>query len=342
MRTLGISNPAFQGVTVATQAIVSSYYGLGHLDNYKLIQSISKNIINHKPELLIVGGWSRGYDQVLAEINKSKNFPVIAVYHGTPYHEFFGHGNSLSEIFAAVRAGSIDLVAFVHPQTAEYYRKIKGFSDHVIWLPHQFESKQKVLKGKTFRIGIFGGTKSWYKNSHGAIEVAMDFAKSHKDVEVIWNTAYEKSHEEFLNQLSTFHLLLHPSHIECYSNTIQEAWARGIPVIMSSANSGLYESPLVSDGVIKEVCGLVTKCNIDPVELYNKINTVKENWSFYSDYCHSAHKTLTDRGLRYLQEVFSHVTYHYQKGTVRQKHALYEVPFLSSFSNFLEKLPPLF
>ena len=334
MKILGISNPNFQGVTIATKALTAAYYGLPHLTNKVMVNEAAATILNYKPELLIIGGWSMGYDQLLEQIADKRDFPVVCIYHGTWYHEEYFGGDYLERMMGCLEMQQMDLMSFVHPRTTQYYRDVLKMHDRVVWLPHYFRPEKKVDRvDERFNIGIFGGTKSWYKNALGPVMVAQEYARDkYGRVKVDHIRAYNDSHTTFLKRLEQYHLLIHASFLECYSNTVQEARARGIPVIMSSANAGLYNSPFIGkkDWIPTydtKTPSLVLEDAIDPVELTNVIGFVDKNWQSISLREHGIGNLVYSRARKHTQEMLKFLVEEYKKGTVRKNHQEYGRPF---------------
>lgn len=315
MKILGLSNPQFQGVTVATKAIVTDYCGVGHIDNSISAPNIAREILNFNPDVLVVGGWSRGYDVLMAQISRLRKFPVVNVFHGTVFHgDYFGAEGFLTAIDSAYDKGHIDYRAYVHPQSVEYERFVRGRP--TVWIPHYFPHLKRKKQDPIFRIGILGGADSWYKNGAGAITVAKEFCRQNKNCELVMNYKYDRRREDFLQILNSCSVLIHPSHLECYSNTVQEAWSRGIPVILSRANRGLTHSPLLEHKEIENtpVSACLLEDAIDPMELYEAIDNVREGWEDISCATHELHQKITKRAESYTSKVFKTMTEIYKDG----------------------------
>jgi len=312
VKILGVSNPSFQGVSIATQAISTAYYGVSHITNALIAKEAAKTILNYSPDILIIGGWSEGYELLLGELRGKRNFPIICIYHGTLSHSYFDEVY-MQKIHASLEKKDYDLLGFVHPKTAEYYQTVR-YNNRALWIPHYFEPKKKVSRGDKLRIGIFGGTKNWYKNCSGAIQVARDYAAQNPYVEVITNQAYTKTHEEFLKDLGNFQLLIHPSFLECYSNTVQEAWARGIPVILSTANAGLYNSPLMGHSFKHKP--LILEDAIDPLALRWAIGLVDGNWEKLSKETHEMGAELYHKASDYTGKLLIKTLNAYKTGAI--------------------------
>ena len=278
-------------------------------------------IAEFDPDILIIGGWSQGYEQLLQELRGHVKSPIICIYHGTPYHEGY-FGNYLKTVQECLDDGRLDLLSFVHPPTARYYRNVLGMRDRVVWLPHYFEPQKSVKLTSPFRIGIFGGTKNWYKNTCGPIAVAEQYANKTTGVEVAYTRNYEESHSDFLKSMESCHLLIHASFLECYSNMVQEAWARGIPVIMSAANAGLYASPFLID---RQRDVLILKDAIDPVELMTKIESIHEYWPDESKHAYKLGRLHHEQASVHTQELLRFIHNQYQKGVVRGEYPEYNV-----------------
>lgn len=306
MRILGISNPNFTGVTVATKAVTTDYFPVPHIEVEARARNIGEQILRWRPDILIVGGWSRGYGALLAALGKGRSFPVVSVYHSTPFHgNYFGDDIYVRDIELAQRRGDITIRAFVQPHTVAYYQQVK--KENVAWVPHYFEMPARKATKKPpskFRIGVLGGTSSWFKNGYGALSVAKDYAELNAGAEVVYNQSYDKPHHQFLELLSSCSVLIHTSHLECYPNIVQEAWGRGVPVILSDASVGLTESPLMSIADRKLISKMVVRCNIDPMELYQKIAEARADYAKWSGEVRGVHTRLTQKAKEYVDDVF--------------------------------------
>lgn len=311
MKILGISNPNFIGVSAATRAIVTDYLPIAHQHGGEAIATIARQIVALNPDILIIGGWSIGYDWLVKEMKRTRKFPVMCVYHGTHFHgEAFGDDSYLSIIAACQVRGEIDYMGYVQPQTAEYYQTVH---DQVVaWVPHSFKQQIKAKESPHYKIGVFGGTKNWYKNTGGVLKVAQDFCDKHRGSSIITQLSYDKPRTEFHDLLKSCSVIIHTSHLECYSNTIQEAWSYGVPAIMSWANVGLINNPLFTHEEKQMLERMTVLSNIDPLELYEKLRTIKSQWGFLSTYVHSLSGRLSQRTVSYTHDLFNAIVMGYK------------------------------
>jgi len=288
-------------------------------------RNIGSVIANMRPDVLVVGGWSKGYDEVLDQVGKVKSFPVVSIYHNTLFHgSLFGDEQYKVQINNAYTKKQIDFLGFVQPQAVEYYRKIRR--QNAVWVPHYFEPQNQILinKGKEkFRIGILGGVSTWYKNAAGAVQVAADFCKSNPSCEVVMNHTYDRQHSDFIKLLRSCHLLIHTTHLECYPNVVQEAWASGIPVILSGSSIGLTENPLIRDNAMMD---FVLKSNISALELYRCIEEKYHNWQACSDFVHRYASKLHKESKSYTHKMMVEFKKLYREGS--RDSALFDQPFV--------------
>lgn len=326
MKILGISNPSFTGVTLATKAHCTDWYGVASATAPGQAQLIAETAFKANPDLLIIGGWSPGYEAMLRELKRVKHFPVLGIYHSTLFHgESFADDVNWVQFEKAYRDGLMDLIGFVQPQTAEYYQKIRD--SFAVFVPHSFKLKRpRAKKMATFKIGCFGGRTSWFKNTGGSIQVAKDFGRKHQNVEVVAPVMYDRPHEAFLSTISTCSCLIHVSHLECYSNTIQEAWMQGVPVITSSSSDGLInKNPLLPPSLKRGFSELQVTSNIDAMELYHKLEDVYTNWQAHSDFVCMAYSELAARTEIYTRALFTRIVNDYQDRV--HDVAFFESPF---------------
>lgn len=304
MRVLGISNPHFKGVSIATRAICTEYMPIMHIAHTGSIIQLVSSIIATDPDILIIGGWSKGYDELLMKLSSQRKFPVLSIYHSTSFHgTMFQDEIYWRQFLETNEKGGSDLIGFVHPVTARYYQQIKRKPS--VFVPHFFPIQLQRKKSEKFTIGIFGGQENLFKNTYGAKEIAADFAASNKNCEVLCPHSCNQDHKTFLNMLSSCSVIVHLSHIECYSNTIQEAWARGIPAIYSPANDGLVkDNPLIDDRSRFDLELLRMSSGIDAMELYGKLTMVYNNWQIHSDKAHAAYKLLSADACNYVNSMF--------------------------------------
>ena len=306
MRILGLSNPHYSGVTIATKAITTNWMAAPAMTSPYEWQRLSSEIFHFGPQVLVVGGWSQGYLDLLKDIKRSghKDFPILSVCHSTPFHGSYFHKDwQEPEYEIAFKTGLIDLMGFVHPQTAEYYQKIK--KTFAVWVPHAFPPARVLPDPQpVFRIGILGGDP-WYKNFEGSMLIAKEFAAKRKNVEISVSPTYSRPQEVFLALLGSCSALIHLSHLECYSNTVQEAWARGIPVILSPANNGLtHKNPLLDENEKRFFARLQLSSSIEPVELYQMLEWVEEYKDLYSEDLHESYTSLYRKTQTYLEQLF--------------------------------------
>lgn len=326
MKVLGLANPMFHGVQIATKAVSTDFCTAGHVTP-GVAQAIGKQIVDFNPDVLIVGGWSKGYDVILAAANeRPRKFPVVNVFHGTMFHgSYFGGEQYLQEIDAAYRARHLDFKAYVHYPSAEYEREQR--KNQALWLPHYFPMAKKVQRKPKFKIGLLGGTNSWYKNAEGPLQVAKDFASTVENVEVISSPAYDRSREKFLELLDTCSVLIHTSHIECYSNTIQEAWARGVPVITSRACRGLTNSPLMSALENEALRGLEVGDAIDPNAIWGALVSAYTAWDSHSQHVHDLYAKLSKRARSYTTDVLTTMVQAWREKKPISAHRVFDLPF---------------
>jgi len=304
VKVLGISNPNFKGVSIATRATCTEYYPLPHIEHPGATIQYVRTLLALDPDILVVGGWSKGYKELLLKLKIERKFPVLSVYHSTAFHgNMFCDEIYWQQFLDTKSLGGTDLIGFVHPPTVRYFNDIKKIP--AIFVPHAFAVQPQKKKDDKFVIGIFGGTNNVFKNTYGAIEVARDFAASHKNCEIIAPAFTNQEHKDFLQILGRCSVVIHLSHIECYSNTIQEAWARGIPAIYSPANDGLVRAnPLMDDNDKYGLELLRLGCGIDARELYAKLSLVFNNWQLYSDRTHRTYYSLKQATDSYLNKIF--------------------------------------
>lgn len=303
MKVVGISNGQFTGVTVATQANCHDWLDVGHIDNTSLARPILLKIFDKQPDLLLVGGWSRGYAYLLRELKAYRKFPVLGCYHSTLYHgPAFNDDLFFSTWISAYQNKLLEALAFVDPRTMKYFKEVKNLD--AVFLPHAFPPQPQVILKANFRIGIVGGTSSTLKNSYGALQVASDYVRLNPGCSIFSQDAYGLPQDKYLEELSKCSVLIHASHLECYSNTVLEAWARGIPVITSKANSGVVnQNPL-----FKNCSDLELTDNIDPLELYNKLIQVHRSWRHYSDLTYDIYNEIYRQTKIHNQKLFTKVT----------------------------------
>lgn len=151
----------------------------------------------------------------------------------------------------------------------------------VLFLPHAFEPRPRVSQADGFSVGLFGNAQ-FHKNTEGPVTVIHDYPARNPPGELIPCQDFDHSHERRLETLRTCSVLAHASHLEADSNLVQEAWSMGLPVIFSSACSGLARSPLLAGEDQEQLCALMLKDNTDASELYRAPGTVRERWEDYS------------------------------------------------------------
>ena len=319
MKIVAISNPHFTGVTVATKAVCHEYVPAPHLTDAGQVMELARAIMLANPDVLVIGGWSKGYVELLQHIETKRNFPVVSVYHSSLFHgAAFADEIFWGQMERAYNSGLTDVMGYVQPQTAEYYQWIKRIP--AVWVPHTFPPQPQVSPSKVFRIGVFGGTANILKNCYGALLVAKDFAHKEGGCEVIAPATYDQPREFFLNTLRSCSMLIHLSHLECYSNTIQEAWASGIPVIMSLASNALTtENRLLTPDESTALSVNNLYSGTDAMELYRKMLSVQSTWRPQSDEIYSTYANLYARTRAYLDALFTQVCKDYRAGRMRSE-----------------------
>lgn len=315
MRILGVSNPTFVGVTVATKAIVTDYYPLSGIDVPGKAIGLAQAISRWKPDILVIGGWSTGYEHLVEELSKGRNFPILCVYHSTLFHgKFFGDDRYLKTIDSLLERRIIDWLGYVHPEQSRYEYKIRGKIRP--WVPHAFKPKHQMENLSQFSIGVLGGTASSLKNTEGSMKVVEEYVKNNPGTQIISNQNYDKKHEQFLNVISRCSVVVHTSLLEAYSNLIQECWSMGIPAIFSPQCRGLSESPLLTrkeSFLLNKLC--VTATN-NPYELYEMIDFVRLSWNARSNEVYGIYKDLYNRTNEYTAKLFTTMLelYHKRRG----------------------------
>src|SRR5574343_1481675 len=137
MKVVGISNGNFNGVTVATQANCHEWVDVRHLDNVSRAQLTVRSILEKEPDVLLVGGWSKGYTFLLQDIRQRRYIPTIGCYHGSLYHgTVFNDDVHQNNWLRAHQHKLFDKIAFVDPRTACYYTHIRKID--AAFLPHAF------------------------------------------------------------------------------------------------------------------------------------------------------------------------------------------------------------
>ena len=309
MKILGISNPNFTGVTIATKANCTHYLPVPHMQSPGQMVPVIRSILNQKPDLMIVGGWSKGYLDMLRALHPDKTFPVVSVYHSSLFHgSFFGDDVYWREFERAQATGVTDILGFVQPQMAEYYQIVRK-KKATAFVPHCFLPQKKVEAQETFNIGVFGDTEAWHKNVQGVYAVAKDFAERNPNCKVIRNFTTNSPHEEFLRVLAQCSVVIHASHLECYPNVIQECWVRGIPVISSPASDGLtIKNPLYPTDEF------VLNSATDVMEIYRLLGMVHRNWEGASIAAFNHYKRLSELTTKYNDKLFSKIVEGYNHG----------------------------
>jgi hypothetical protein len=276
------------------------------MDRESHVDMAAETILRFKPDILLIGGWSRGYQRLVQVLSTRKTFPILSVYHSTVFHgRFFGDDIYLPQVEQSYHAKHVDYMGFVDPRTALYYQQVKKIP--AIFVPHKFELASAVnppSPNQQFRIGVLGGVDAWYKNAFGAAVIARDFAANHPGVSIVAPPGYDKPRHTFLEDvLGKCHVLIHISHLECYSNTIQEAWARGIPVIFGPSADGLTRSQLVDDVDRAGLEQLRVESPIDAVSLYELLNVVYNDWAVQSKLVHTIYARLAAKTETYNREL---------------------------------------
>jgi hypothetical protein len=293
MFIVGVSNQNYIGVTVATKAISNAWV---NFDTKIFPHVIATEIKNSNPDLIIIGGWSVGFKEL---VDGLKGWPILVVWHGTQFHDdFFDSEKSYQVIKGLYMSGKILGIGFAHPSMAEYEKKISGIDAY--FLPHSFKQLNKLKKPKPFNIHVVGIKHNALKNGSGQFLVAQDFARNNPGVTVSRDTA-SLSYAKYTDVIKNSALVLHMSHIECYPNTIQEAWSVGVPCIFSPASYALIKNPAIEcahDNVRK----LMVKSSTEPFDLYKRIHLVHSNWDEHSESCYAYSKELSSAADKYTKE----------------------------------------
>jgi hypothetical protein len=276
MHITGISNQEFMGVTKATKAVCNSWF---NADSKTFPSIIVAQIEATKPDLVIIGGWSPGFDDI---IDRLREFPVMVIWHGTQFYDEFLNSEKLYlTIRSLYMKSKIAAIGFAHPGLAEYERKIHGVEAYFI--PHTFKIEYRTKPSK-FNIHVVGKAGDARKNGSGQYIIAKDFADNNPGITVTRDLA-NIPNKAYIENLKKTSLLLHMSLIECYPNTIQEAWCMGIPVIFSSASSALLQNPALTCQH-ELVNQMMIRSSSDPMELYKRIRLIYRDYDKYSDACY--------------------------------------------------------
>ncbi len=303
-RILGISNPKFIGVRTATEAICTDYTPIPHLTAND-IGYYTKEILKQSPDILIVGGWSQGYQELLAEIYKSRRFPVVCISHGGLYHgKLFGDDKYTPQIEDSAKDNHIDFLACVDPRMVRYSQEMR--KRLVLFMPHAFSACSMKPQRATCTIGILG-LEVFHKNVEGPIKVVNDYVNQHPNCTIATHNGNDKDHISFLGIINDCDILVHLSHLEAYSNVMQEAWSRGIPTIFSPACLGLATSPLFTITEQTMLKHYMVRDNIDPSELWKKIDWICQDLRKHSQTVHSIYSGLSERTAWYNRAIINAV-----------------------------------
>lgn len=290
MHIVGVSNPEYTGVTVATKAIVNSWIPLGIGSN---ALDVARQIKSQKPDLIIIGGWYASFAYLVEAL---KGWPIMVVWHGTYFHdEFYKSEGDYSTIMRLYELGHIHAIGYAHPGMAEYEKTVRSTRAHFI--PHTFPLQPRASVKKSFNIHVVGKVSHILKNGGGQFAVAMDFYKNHKNI-LISRDSGALTQQRYLEMLRTKSLILHLSHLECFPNTVLEAWSMGIPCIIGPASKNLIHNPAVKPE--QEFIGtLLLSSESEPLELYSKISIVHEDWERFSKETHIWFCKLSDAVIKY-------------------------------------------
>jgi len=309
MKILGISNPAYVGVRIATQAICSQYIPAAECTATAAISAKSEHlataIMEACPDVLIVGGWCKWYRHLLERLKYARNFPVVCVGHGGPYHgKHFTDDLRERDVQHCLRYGLADWAAYVDPRVALYCQSV--LRRLVLFLPHAVEPRPRVAQAEGFNVGLFGNA-GFHKNTEGPAAIIRDYLARNPPGELKQCQGLHRSQREILGMIRACSVLVHVSHLEAYPNVVQEAWSMGIPVILSSACSGLARSPLLATEDREHLCALMLNDNIDASELYRALVTVREKWQVYSNEVYASYGRLSEHSRTYAASLLQRI-----------------------------------
>ncbi len=304
MKIVGVSNPNHVGVTIATQAHCNAYLPLAGVPSASSrdVESASAAVLEVQPDILVIGGWSPLYAPLLANLRQKRDFPIVCVAHGGPYHgKGLGAEAHLREVQHCLRTGAADWLACVDPRLVQYCQAV--LKRLVLFLPHAFPLREKASRSDAFNVGLFGNAMS-HKNTEGPAQVILDYLARNPTGALVRNQGLGVDHARLMAMIQSCSVVVHVSHLEAYPNVIQEAWSMGVPVIFSSACLGLARSPLLHKAEQEQLSELMVDDNIDPSKLWNAIVSVRRKWDDYSRTAHSTYALLADRTGRYARALF--------------------------------------
>jgi hypothetical protein len=308
VKILGVSNPRYVGVTVATKSYCTHHLAFDPLSHSSYTAAgAATHIIQLNPDLVIIGGWSPGYDQLATYLGHRHNrkFPVVAAWHGTHFHEtYLKDWNYMRDILHLHQERFVDYLAFPQLDAAAYFHNVKEIPS--FFLPHVFPIQKKAKKPNTFTVGLMGGKNEW-KNYFGQKEILTDFQAKHHGTNVLEvHTPTSNQHEDFLKLLGQCSVLSHLSILDCYPNVVLEAWSMGIPTVLSPASACPINNDLVTANQdLKEwMRHLVCSSSTNAYELYQKLEKVMGEWEQYSSVTYAYYQLLHRETQEYLRKGF--------------------------------------
>jgi glycosyltransferase involved in cell wall biosynthesis len=283
MFIVGVSNQSYVGVTEATKAICNRWVN-AEIKKFPTVTALE--IKELKPDLVIFGGWAPGFKEIIENLRGLK---ILVIWHGTQFHDDFYDSEKLYVVLKRMYYnGQISAIGFAHAGMAEYEKRVGGIDAYFI--PHTFKINEKKRQSKNFNIHVVGAKNNVLKNGTGQYLIAKDFESRYPNVTVSRDNV-NIPREKYIETIKESSLILHMSHIECYPNTIQEAWSYGIPCIFSPASCGLLKNPAIECDIT-----LVRKCLVksatEPFDLFAKIHNVYNSWNQYSSACYEYIKRL--------------------------------------------------
>jgi hypothetical protein len=297
------------------QLLATSSFELSPAYDSEKSVALANRIVLMKPSAVIVcgaGGWCNRLVSFLGDLQSVRNFPVIWLTHSPETH-FAAH----SKLHFAREIGLVDVVAFSDYKEALYYRGLR--EDPVTWLPHFVPLGVRVPTPKeSFRVSLISQSGKYFGEEEPVVCVLRDFESRFPGVELKQPLAESaESHFGLRSDSGASlprHLLVKTVPAPNVPIVMQEAWARGIPVIHDSSCNSLTTNPLLH---LQQQIMLKELCMSDPsdrLELYYTLARAKRNWAVHSTVVFAAVEALSARGAVYRERLLSAAIRGYRAG----------------------------
>lgn len=285
---IAVACPDYRGVKSATREMIPDLAEVPPLYTRVVAKYVAKNILIHQPKIVLVSGYTTGYNLLIEELHQlNPKLRIFVLIHSAfIWLDMYPAENRVFERFINLaKEGVIEKVGFCKQDLAEYFAR-QGVNSYFVmnrFYPEKHTFKK--LNPKKINIGIFGQNQ-WHRNiTNQAVGALMiDGAKLHVN-EIAKHFFLDKERikvygilpkEEFLKIYQQIDINLYISLTDCFPMTVIESMQYGIPCLVSDTSAVYDFSPQLKKW-------LMVSAIDGPLKIAQQIKEVVENYPAIQD-----------------------------------------------------------